>query len=157
MVMETAQIKILVAEDSRVNQMILVRILKQLGITSNVVSNGSEAVEAIKAETYDAVLMDVNMPVMDGIEATRVITTSNPAACRTKIIALTADNRVEERQKCLEVGMDDYITKPVQLDELINTLRKWIPSQLNSVMEEYRLKHQYSNDEYPSYKLTKAA
>jgi two-component system, sensor histidine kinase and response regulator len=154
--METVQSKILVAEDSRVNQMILVRILRQLGLNPDVVSNGSEAVEAATENKYDVVLMDVNMPVMDGIEATWLIVHSQHANDRPIIIALTADSTLEEKENCLAAGMDDFIVKPFPLAELLSTLRKWIPLPLNPAMEGYRCRPRISQ-EIPAYPLTQVA
>ncbi len=154
--MEIAQLKILVAEDSRVNQMILVRILKKLGLNADVVSNGSEAVVATHENKYDVVFMDVNMPVMDGIEAAWLIVHSQPANDRPFIIALTADTTMEEKENCLAAGMDDYVIKPFQLYELLSTLNKWIPMQLTLAAEEYR-RRVCVFQEKPNYPLAQVA
>ncbi len=123
--MRTSLAKILIAEDSPVNQKILLRMLNQIGYDADVVSNGSEAVVAVELISYDLVFMDVHMPVMDGIEATKKILSSRCDKCSPKIIALTADDTPDDRNKCIEVGMDDYITKPVKLEDVITVLKCW--------------------------------
>ena len=133
--METRLVNILIAEDSLVNQMIMTRMLKHLGLLVDVVSSGSEAVSAVNDFRYDVVFMDVNMPTMDGIEATKKIINSHPFNDRPKIVALTASTLPEEKEKCMEAGMDDFITKPVRLEEVASTLNRWIHLQTRSVPE----------------------
>ncbi|MCB0300007.1 MAG: response regulator [Calditrichaeota bacterium] len=110
--------RILLAEDNRINQKVALRIMERLGYRADVASNGAEAVSALAKKKYDLILMDVHMPEMDGLEATRKIRESIDTDRQPKIIALTASAMKEDRNKCLQVGMDDYITKPVQIEEL---------------------------------------
>jgi PAS domain S-box-containing protein len=128
-------LRILIAEDGLINQKILLRMLEQIGCTADVVPNGLKAIEAVEATKYDIVFMDVHMPEMDGLEATRRIVNSRLASERPKIIALTADAMSGDKEKCIEAGMDDYITKPVRLEEVLSTLRRWVPLQTKPVAE----------------------
>ena len=118
---EKHPLQILVAEDNLVNQKVTRRLLNQLGYRTDVVANGTEAVEAVLRQPYDVVLMDVQMPEMDGVEATREII-ERKGADRPRIIAMTAAAMEGDRQKCLDAGMDDYITKPVDNEELVRAL-----------------------------------
>ena len=120
--------RVLVAEDNDVNQMVAVRFLEKLGLKADVASNGLQVVEACKRIKYDLVLMDCQMPEMDGFAATRAIrrAESDLGETRLAIIALTASAMIGDRQKCLESGMDDYISKPLKLSELRDMLGRWI-------------------------------
>jgi signal transduction histidine kinase len=127
--------RVLVAEDNDVNQMVAVRFLEKLGFQADVASNGLQAVEAYKRIKYDLVLMDCQMPEMDGFAATRAIrgSESDLGETRLPIIALTANAMMGDRQKCLESGMDDYISKPLKLSELKDLLERWTqPSEVLS-------------------------
>ena len=145
--MGTSSPKILIAEDSFVNQKILLQILKQFGCTADVVSNGLQAIEAIASKNYDIVFMDMYMPEMDGLEATREIVNSRFPNNRPKIIALTADSLIDDKEKCIEAGMDDYITKPVRTEDILSILNRWVPvpvmsvetviSQMNTVRKQH--------------------
>jgi len=119
---------VLVAEDNRVNQKVAAQFLSRLGVTSDLVSNGKLAIEALEKGSYSAVLMDLHMPVMDGLEATREWRAQEEKENRSRlpIIALTADAIKGDREKCLEAGMDDYITKPLKLASLRETLSRFI-------------------------------
>jgi PAS domain S-box-containing protein len=117
----TKRLHVLVAEDNAVNQRVIVRLLEKMGHIPILAYNGQEAVEAYESRPFDVVLMDVQMPVMDGLAATRAIRESearNPGRRRLPIMALTAYAMRGDRERCLAAGMDDYLTKPVKPDEL---------------------------------------
>ncbi|MCU7549642.1 response regulator [Chitinophagaceae bacterium LB-8] len=116
-------LNILVAEDNPVNQMLIVTILKKLGYLPKVANSGSQALEMAVENPFDVILMDVQMPEMDGCEATRFI--RKTASVQPKIIAMTANVAKEEKEECINAGMDDFISKPINLEELINKLQKW--------------------------------
>jgi len=141
--------RVLVADDVATNQMVVTGILRQLGLRSDSVSNGAEAIAAIKTLPYDLVLMDVHMPEMDGLEATRRIragesdagkpsaASNDPASGRDDrqgrhhrlpVIALTASAMPGDRQKFMEAGMDDYVSKPIMPAALVEILHKWLPT-----------------------------
>ncbi|KAI8588854.1 hypothetical protein BDZ88DRAFT_475825 [Geranomyces variabilis] len=114
--------KILLAEDNPVNQKVAIHMLSRVGIRVEVVENGKEAVEAVFDHKIDLVLMDMQMPVMDGLEATRVIRSSVPPERQPKIIALTANAMIGDRETCLAAGSDNYCTKPIKLDLLLEVM-----------------------------------
>jgi GAF domain-containing protein/CheY-like chemotaxis protein len=116
-------LKILLAEDNAVNQKLALRILEQMGYRADVASNGLEAVESIQRQSYDVILMDVQMPEMDGLEATRRIRALDGGA-QPHIIAMTANAMEGDREMCLAAGMDDYISKPIRINELVEALSK---------------------------------
>jgi PAS domain S-box-containing protein len=118
---------ILVAEDNLISQEVNCAALRQLGYRSQVVGNGFEAVAAYSAGSHAAVLMDCNMPVMDGYQATREIRAKEHGACHVPIIAVTANALEGDREKVLRAGMDDYLPKPVQLKALAKALERWAP------------------------------
>ncbi len=117
-------LRILLAEDNVVNQKLAMRILQQMGYRADLASNGIEAVESIERQTYDVVLMDVQMPEMDGLEATRQITAKWSAAERPRIVAMTANAMQGDREMCIAAGMDDYLTKPIRVDQLVESLTR---------------------------------
>ena len=116
-------LKILLAEDNAVNQKVARLMLKKLGYRADVVSNGREVLQALEQQSYDVILMDVQMPEMDGLEATRAILDLKLKK-RPKILAMTAYALEGDRERCLAAGMDGYISKPVQLEELRNALQE---------------------------------
>jgi len=116
-------LRILLAEDNVVNQKLAMRILQQMGYRADLASNGIEAVESVGRQTYDVILMDVQMPEMDGLEASRRITAKWPPDERPRIVAMTANAMQGDREMCLAAGMDDYLTKPIRVDQLVDTLK----------------------------------
>ena len=151
--------RILLAEDDITNQLVAMGILKKLGLIVDAVSNGAEALIALQAKPYDLVLMDVNMPVMNGFEATRRIrnyelgitnkaqTDDSSSSFVIPIIAMTANAMQGDRELCLEAGMNDYIIKPVSPQVLAEVLDKWLPKEND---ESRTLKHKEKIDEVGS-------
>ena len=116
-------LRILLAEDNVVNQKLAMRLLQQMGYRADLASNGIEAIECIARQSYDVVLMDVQMPEMDGLEATRAVLKRWPEpSVRPRIIAMTANAMQGDREECLAAGMDDYVTKPIRVDALVQAL-----------------------------------
>jgi CheY-like chemotaxis protein/HPt (histidine-containing phosphotransfer) domain-containing protein len=124
---ERVPLRILVAEDNVVNQQLALLVLQKLGYRAVVTANGLDALQALEREPYDVVLMDVQMPTMDGLEATRRIHQRWPEGRRPHIIAATASAMQEEREACLAAGMDDYLSKPIRVEELAAALRRCRP------------------------------
>ena len=127
--MRRGSVRVLLAEDNITNQQVALGILDKLGLRADAVANGAEAVRALETLPYDVVLMDVQMPEMDGFEATRRIRDPRSAVRRhdIPIIAMTAHALRGDRERCLEAGMDDYVTKPVNPAALADALLKWLP------------------------------
>ncbi|MBP6507111.1 MAG: response regulator, partial [Opitutaceae bacterium] len=122
---DTASERLLLAEDNVVNQKVALMMLQKLGFRADVAANGFEVLEALRRQSYDIILMDVQMPEMDGLEATRRILTAYPApGDRPWIVALTANAMQGDRELCLAAGMDDYISKPIKKDELMLALER---------------------------------
>jgi CheY-like chemotaxis protein len=119
---------VLVVDDSDVNQLVAAGLLAHLGYTAEVAEDGREAVELFDRRAYDAILMDVQMPVMDGYDATREIRLLEKGLRRTPIIAMTATVTDGERERCLAAGMDDYLAKPIQKDVVSAMLERWVPA-----------------------------
>ena len=123
-------LRILLAEDNAVNQKLALRLLSQMGYRADVAANGIEAIQALERQKYDVILMDVQMPEMDGLEATRQIcarsraSDAGAAGERPRIIAMTANAMQGDRELCLEAGMDDYLSKPIRVGELVAALER---------------------------------
>ncbi|MBL9187423.1 MAG: response regulator [Opitutaceae bacterium] len=117
-------LEILLAEDNPVNQRVALRFLERMGYRANSVANGLEAVRTLEHRFYDLVLMDLQMPEMDGMEATRQIRARLPANRQPRIVALTANAMQGDREMCLAAGMDDYISKPVKIQEITESIRR---------------------------------
>jgi len=135
--------RVLVAEDNLINQKLTVRMLEKLGYQSDVVENGQEALAALTRSSYAVVLMDCQMPLVDGFEATRLIrqreadvhesaAADSPETRHIAIVALTANAMQGDRERCLAAGMDDYLTKPVRKEDLKGVLDRWIPLSIHS-------------------------
>jgi CheY-like chemotaxis protein len=116
-------LRILLAEDNPVNRKLALRLLERMGYAADVAANGIEAVEGADTGRYDLVLMDVQMPEMDGLEATRRIRAAHPDG-RPRIVAMTANALSEDRDACLAAGMDDYLSKPIRVEELAAALER---------------------------------
>jgi len=120
-------LRILLAEDNAINQQVALSFLERLGYRADVAANGLEVLQSLRRQPYDVVLMDVHMPEMDGLEATRRIRQEFAAETQPRIVAMTADAMKEDREACLASGMEDYISKPVQVGELVAALSKCQP------------------------------
>ena len=118
---------VLVVEDNEINRAVAVRTLERLGYRVEAARNGAEAVEKFAPETYGAVLMDCQMPVMDGYEATAQLRAAEAGRAPTPIVAMTAGALTGDRERCLAAGMDDYVSKPVAFEDLEAVLRRWVP------------------------------
>lgn len=120
-------VRVLVVEDMKVNLMLITKILERHGCEVYSAANGREAVEKLQAEQFNIVFMDCQMPEMDGFEATKLIRKEEKkSGLHTVIVALTADALTGDREKCLKVGMDDYINKPFKPQQITATLKKWV-------------------------------
>jgi len=124
-------LRILLAEDNVVNQKLALRLLQQMGYRADLASNGAEAIECVARQTYDVVLMDVQMPEMDGLEASRRITAQWKPNHRPRIVAMTANAMAGDREECLAAGMDDYVTKPIRVAALVEALNR-VPAHQGS-------------------------
>ena len=119
-------LRILVAEDNPINQKVALRILQKLGLNAKIAPNGLAAFQMVKSEVFDLVFMDMQMPEMDGLEATEKIRALPiEISLRPRIIAMTANAMQGDRERCIAAGMDDYISKPIQLDKVASILAKW--------------------------------
>lgn len=124
---ERYPLRILLVEDNAINQKLVLQLLKRMGYRADVAGNGLEAIAALDRQPYDLIFMDVQMPEMDGLTATRKICQQWSLQHRPRIVAMTANAMPQDRQKCLDAGMNDYISKPIRLQELTKALKKTRP------------------------------
>jgi len=129
-------LRVLVAEDNPVNQKVIARILEKLGCSVDIVSNGREALDVVSRSPFHIVMMDCQMPEMDGFGATQALRARGEGERRTPIIALTANSLHGDRERCLDAGMDDYISKPVKAEDVEMTLKRWIEQETPAHEEE---------------------
>ena len=120
--------KILLVEDNPINQEVAIEILREVNLSIDVANNGAEAIQMVLANAYDLVLMDVQMPVMDGLEATQRLR-AMPQFARLPILAMTANAFDEDRQLCEAAGMNDFVSKPVHVDDLFAAILRWLPQR----------------------------
>jgi CheY-like chemotaxis protein len=121
------RLRVLVAEDNPVNQRVAVRMLERLGLGADVAADGREAVQSYARQPYAAILMDCQMPELDGFEATARIRAREEPGRHVPIIAMTASAMRGDRERCLAAGMDDYVSKPVTVESLRAVLERWLP------------------------------
>ncbi len=119
-------LNVLVVDDNVINQKVAVKMLQRLKLQPDVVDDGLQAVHAVKSKQYDLVLMDVQMPVMDGLEATRAIRAFEEGKTHTIIVAVTANAIQGDKERCLQSGMDDYLPKPIKQQDIELMITKWI-------------------------------
>jgi signal transduction histidine kinase/CheY-like chemotaxis protein len=136
--MRISSVRILIAEDNSINQIFMRALSKRLGYAVDMVANGKEAVEAARATHYDVILMDCQMPEMDGYEATVRIRESEKHGRRARIVALTADVLPGVRDRCLACGMDDYLSKPIRAGELARKVEEWAANGTPALPEHAR-------------------
>jgi two-component system sensor histidine kinase/response regulator len=122
------RVRVLVVEDNAANLKLSVRMIERLGYRADVAGNGAEAVSILESMPYDAVLMDCQMPELDGYEATKLIRKNETGGRRVPIIAMTAAALSGDRERCLAAGMDDYISKPIKLHVVAAVLERWLAS-----------------------------
>jgi CheY-like chemotaxis protein len=133
---EEFPLEVLLAEDNAVNQKVALRFLQRLGYRADAVANGLEVLKALETRRYDLVLMDLQMPEMDGLEASRQIRARFPADRQPKIFALTANAMQGDRELCLTAGMDDYISKPVKISDISAAIRRQFGSTAGAAPPE---------------------
>lgn len=128
------ELRILLVEDNKVNQMVCLRILSRINLNADLACNGQECLDMLEVQDYDLILMDCQMPIMDGFQATEYIRMRPDAKKDLPIIAITANALTGDREKCLNAGMSDYLSKPIKIDALQAIIEKWSPSsQLQNV------------------------
>lgn len=134
-----AKSKILVVEDSEINCKLILKILSNNGLSCDLALNGREAIEAFEANNYDLILMDCQMPILDGYEATKEIRKLGRHKKHIPIVAMTADAMQSDRTKCFEVGMDEYISKPINIENLLNIISKYIKVEVESEEDNFKM------------------
>ena len=122
--------RLLLVEDNAVNQLVASRMLQRLGFNVEFATDGKKAVEMVAANRYDLVFMDCQMPVMDGYQATEQIRRTEPPDRHAVIVAMTANAMQTDRERCLESGMDDYVSKPINKSEIVAVLKRHLPAAL---------------------------
>ena len=122
----SVQRRVLLVEDNKVNQRLLARMLETRNCDVTIAENGKQAIECVRAGTYDLIFMDCQMPVLDGYRAAAGIRAMEPTETHTPIVALTANNAAEDRENCLAAGMDDFLSKPILREELDQMLERWL-------------------------------
>jgi CheY-like chemotaxis protein len=122
-------LRLLLAEDNATNQKLALRLLGRMGYDADVAANGLEVVDALRRQVYDVVLMDVQMPEMDGLEATRTLRRDLPPGRQPRVIAMTANAMQGDREACLAAGMNDYVSKPIRIEDLVKALDRSEPLQ----------------------------
>jgi CheY-like chemotaxis protein len=132
---EQFPLKILLAEDNVVNQKVALRILDKLGYQADVVSDGFMVLDSLLRNSYDLILMDIHMPNMDGFETTKKIIDKYKDK-RPRIVALTADSTLEAKEKCIRLGMDDYISKPIKIEDIIRVIENSSFTSIDSLQKE---------------------
>src|SRR5204863_5301749 len=118
-------LRLLLADDNPINQKVGLSVLQKLGYRADIANNGREVLQELEQKAYDILFLDVQMPEMDGLEAARRICERWPAEKRPRIIAMTGNALMGDREKCLQAGMDDYISKPVRIGDLQAALERW--------------------------------
>ena len=118
-------LRLLLADDNPINQKVGLSVLQKLGYRADLAGNGVEVLKALEQKAYDVLFLDVQMPEMDGLEAARQICQRWPADKRPRIIAMTGNALIGDREKCLQAGMDDYISKPIRVGDLQSALERW--------------------------------
>jgi CheY-like chemotaxis protein len=141
--------KVLLVEDNEINQRVAAELLEKASLNVTIANNGKEAIKALEGSEVDLVLMDVQMPEMGGFEATEHIR-ENPRFSNLPIVAMTAQAMTGDREKCIEVGMDDYITKPIDINELFCVLVKWIKPKERESNDTDTSQKDFQTDEKPS-------
>jgi CheY-like chemotaxis protein len=136
---DLSSLKILIAEDNKVNQRVLLLMLKRLGVAASLVADGKAAVEFVHANAPDVILMDLQMPEMDGLQATQVIRKEAPAQQQPYIIAVTAHALERDVERCMQAGMQAHLAKPLRTEQLEQALRElmmkdWRPALQQSAM-----------------------
>jgi CheY-like chemotaxis protein len=122
-----SSVRVLVVEDNVVNQRVATRMLERIGLRADVAANGREALDLLELVPYDLVFMDCQMPEMNGYQAAAQFRRRERSGRRVTIIAMTAEAIGDCRERCMDAGMDDFIAKPVKLEDLADTLKKWMP------------------------------
>jgi CheY-like chemotaxis protein len=125
----TPKRRALVVEDNAINQRVAVRTLERLGLEAAAVGNGRDALERLRHEHFDVVFMDCQMPLLNGYDATRRLRREEPAEEHVPVIAMTAQSMPGDREKCLDAGMDDYVSKPLRMGEIQQKIAQWVTNR----------------------------